>query len=70
MIMSISLQRVSTQVQSNLEIRFNFELGNTERTLVECEFVMVGVVDVIEVNIELEEFSGSIFSSLTSTTST
>ena len=54
----------------DLEIRFNFELGNTERTLVECEFVMVEVVDVIEVKIELEEFSGSIFTSLTSTTST
>ena len=54
----------------DLEIRFNFELGNTERTLVECEFVMIEVVDVIEVTIELEEFSGSIFTSLTLTTST
>ena len=39
----------------DLEIRFNFELGNTDRTLVECEFVMVEVVDVIEVKIELDK---------------
>ena len=37
----------------DLEIRFNFELGNTERTLDECEFVMVEAVDVIGVKIEL-----------------
>ena len=38
----------------DLKSRFHFEFGNTERTLVECEFVMVEVVDVIEVKIELE----------------